>query len=93
VVSVGGSVWVNATTRSAIAAANGGTREGRVLSRKRPSMPSSIKRFCQRQTQTFDVPVSVVPNIDLFEYQVEFHLRPAHEIRPADPGHYSSFSL
>lgn len=25
--------------------------------------------------------VSVVPNVSLFEYQVEFHLRPAHQIR------------
>ncbi len=26
--------------------------------------------------------VSVVPNVSLFEYQVEFHLRPAHDIAP-----------
>ena len=32
-------------------------REGRVLSRRRPSRPSSAKRSCQRQTQVFDLPV------------------------------------
>ena len=40
-------------------------REGRVLSRSRPSKPSAMKRSCQRQTQVFDVPVwrmiSLVP--------------------------------
>ena len=36
---------------------SGGTREGRVLSRRRPSTPASAKRSCQRQTQVFDVPV------------------------------------
>ena len=35
----------------------GGMRDGRVLSRRRPSMPSSMNRSCQRQTQVFDVPV------------------------------------
>ena len=25
--------------------------------------------------------VAVVPNVSLFEYEVEFHLKPAHEIR------------
>jgi len=34
---------------------NGGTREGRVLSRLRPAMPSSRYRYCQRQTVGFDV--------------------------------------
>ncbi len=33
-------------------------REGRVLSRKRPSTPSATKRSCQRQTQVLDLPVS-----------------------------------
>ena len=32
-------------------------RGGRVLSRRRPSQPSSAKRSCQRQTQVFDLPV------------------------------------
>ena len=31
-------------------------RDGRVLSRKRPSTPSSMKRSCQRQTQVLDLP-------------------------------------
>ena len=30
---------------------------GRVLSRRKPSTPSSMNRCCQRQTQVFDVPV------------------------------------
>ena len=33
-------------------------REGRVLSRRRPSKPSAAKRSCQRQTQVLDLPVS-----------------------------------
>ena len=37
VASAGGSVWVSTTTRSAISDPSGGMREGRVLSRKRPS--------------------------------------------------------
>ncbi len=40
--------------------------EGRVLSRSRPSKPSSMNRSCQRQTQVLDLPVrrmiSFVPN-------------------------------
>lgn len=31
-------------------------------------------------SQNLRYAVSVVPNVSLFEYQVEFHLRPAHEI-------------
>lgn len=65
VVSVGGSANVSATTRSATSGPSPGTREGRVLSRKRPSTPSSMKRCCQRQTQVLEVPVrrmiSLVP--------------------------------
>jgi len=34
---------------------SGGTREGLVLSRLRPSTPSSRYRCCQRQTVGFDV--------------------------------------
>jgi hypothetical protein len=37
VASTGGSVRVSATTRSAISEPSGGIREGRVLSRRRPS--------------------------------------------------------
>jgi len=57
VFSAGGSLSVRATTRSATSAPNGGIREGRVLSRRSPSTPSSAKRSCQRQTQVFDLPV------------------------------------
>src|SRR5215831_7689053 len=65
VVSAGGSVWVSITTRSVTLEPSGRMREGRVLSRRRPSYPSCMKRSCQRQTQVFDLPVrrmiSLVP--------------------------------
>jgi len=54
---LGGSSMVNATTRSAIKGSSFGMREGRVLSRKSPSTPSTANRSCQRQTQVFDLPV------------------------------------
>lgn len=57
VASMGGSVSVSAATRSATSGARGGMRGGRVLSRRRPSTPSSMNRSCQRQTQVFDFPV------------------------------------
>ena len=57
VASCSGSVAVSATTLSMTSCPSGGTREGRVLSRRRPSTPASAKRSCQRQTQVFDVPV------------------------------------
>ena len=57
VVSTGGSLSVSATTRSVTSGPRGGMRDGRVLSRRRPSTPSSMKRSCQRQTQVFDLPV------------------------------------
>jgi hypothetical protein len=43
--------------RSAMSCPRGAIREGRLLSRKRPSMPSCAKRFCRRKTQVFDLPV------------------------------------
>ena len=33
-------------------------RDRRVLSRNKPSKPSSMKRCCQRQTQVLDLPIS-----------------------------------
>src|SRR6202041_1190457 len=57
VVSPGGSPSVKATTRSVASAVSGLIREGRVLSRSRPSNPSSIMRSCQRQTQVLDLAV------------------------------------
>jgi hypothetical protein len=57
VVSPGASVRLSATTRSATSGASGAIREGRVLSRNKPSTPSDIKRSCQRHTQVFDLPV------------------------------------
>ena len=57
VVSPGGSSWVSAITRSATCAPKGGMREGRVLSRKSPSVPSSMNRACQRHTQVLLLPV------------------------------------
>src|SRR5882724_8798390 len=50
VVSPGGSPRVRATTRAAISGPRGAMREGRVLSRSRPSTPSSMNRSCQRHT-------------------------------------------
>src|SRR4051794_15911246 len=61
VASAGGSVWVSITTRSAMLEPSGRMREGRVLSRRRPSYPSCMKRSCQRQTQVFDLPVMDIP--------------------------------
>ena len=55
--SCGGSVAVRATTLSMISWPSGGTRDGRVLSRNSPSIPSCAKRSCQRQMQVFDLPV------------------------------------
>src|SRR5205085_9278713 len=46
IVSPGGSSWVSAITRSATCGPKGGMREGRVLSRRSPSMPSCMKRSC-----------------------------------------------
>jgi len=67
VVSPGGSVSVSAATRSTTSGPSGGMRDGRVLSRRRPSTPSSMNRSCQRQTQVFDLPVrrmiSCVPTL------------------------------
>jgi|GEM_PF-3987777 hypothetical protein len=56
VVSPGGSASVRATTRSATSGPSRIMRDGRVLSRKRPSTPSVAKRSCQRHTQVFDLP-------------------------------------
>ena len=43
--------------RATLSASSGLIREGRVLSRTRPSNPSSRKRSCQRQTQVLDLAV------------------------------------
>ena len=49
-------------------------REGRVLSRRRPSTPSCMNRSCQRQTQVFDLPVwrmiSLVPTPSALERMI-----------------------
>jgi len=57
VASACGAVRVSATTRSATSAPSGRMRDGRVLSRRRPSTPSAMNRSCQRQTQGLDLPV------------------------------------
>ena len=57
VASPGGSCWVSATTRAATSGPSGATREGRVLSRSKPSTPSVMNRSCQRHTQVLDFPV------------------------------------
>ena len=54
---LGGDAQASATTRSATSGPSGGTRDGRVLSRRSPSTPSLMNRACQRQTQGFDLPV------------------------------------
>src|SRR4029077_16499336 len=53
VASWGGAWLVSATTRSTVSAGSGGMREGRVLSRVNPSIPSCMKRSCQRPTTVF----------------------------------------
>jgi hypothetical protein len=50
VATPGGSAQVIATTRATVSAGNGGVPGGLVLSRKRPVVPASAKRHCQRQT-------------------------------------------
>src|SRR4029079_5966961 len=45
VVSTGGSASVSVTTRAATSGPSGGMREGRVLSCRRPSMPSFMQPF------------------------------------------------
>ena len=55
-VALGGvSCTVFAITLSLVVMGSGGTRDGRVLSRLRPSTPSSRYRSCHRQTVGFDV--------------------------------------
>ena len=74
VVSTGGSASVSATTRAATSGPSGGMREGRVLSCRRPAMPSFVNRSCQRQTQVFDLPVrrmiSLVPTPSALERMI-----------------------
>ena len=66
VVSPGGSPSVRATTRSATSSGRRGVPGGRVLSRSRPSRPSSMNRACQRQTAVLLTPavrmIAAVPN-------------------------------
>src|SRR5690242_8669132 len=57
VASPGGSPPVSATTYSITVVGSGGLPEGRVLSRRRPSTPSSMKRSCQRQTHVLSFPL------------------------------------
>src|SRR5499427_241500 len=58
VASCGGAWLVSATTRSTVSAGSGGMREGRVLSRVNPSIPSCMKHSCQRQTTVLPLPDS-----------------------------------
>ena len=60
VASCAGSVLVRATTRSMVSIGTDGMREGRVLSRTKPSTPSSMNRSCQRQTQVLSLPVAAM---------------------------------
>ena len=52
-----GPAKVKATTRSATSGANGGMREGRVLSRHREATPSALNRSCQRQMTVLAFPI------------------------------------
>src|SRR4029077_9556034 len=60
VASWGGAWLVSATTRSTVSAGSGGMRQGRVLSRGNPSIPSCMKRSCQRQTTVLPLPTARV---------------------------------
>src|ERR1700734_3755810 len=92
VVSPGGSPSVKATTRSVASALSGLIREGRVLSRTRPSNPSSRKRSCQRQTEVLDLPVrrmiSFVPTPSADETERDF---PARIAQTRTPSPYREF--
>ena len=48
---------MSAITRSVTCGPKGGMREGRVLSRKSPLVPSCMNRACQRHTQVLLLPV------------------------------------
>jgi hypothetical protein len=56
VVSPGAEPPVRSITRAITARSSGGLREGRVLSRSRPSTPACMKRSCQRQTTDLLLP-------------------------------------
>src|SRR5262249_44494242 len=57
-VAFGGGCIVVVSTFSFTSADSGFLREGRVLSRRRPSTPVSMYRSCQRHTHGFDLLVS-----------------------------------
>src|SRR6266436_1928976 len=57
VASAGGPAKVKATTRSAILGSKGGIRDGRVLSRNSPAVPSVPNRSCQRQITVLALPI------------------------------------
>src|SRR5215510_12300195 len=57
VVSPGGGPAVRSITRATTTLSSGGLREGRVLSRNRPSTPACMKRSCQRHTTDLLLPV------------------------------------
>src|SRR5512134_3841808 len=57
VASPGGSPAVNSTTRAITVLSKGSLRDGRVLSRSRPSTPAPMNRSCQRQITDLLLPV------------------------------------
>ena len=57
VVSPSGGPPVRSITRAITARSSGGLRDGRVLSRNRPSTPARLKRSCQRHTTDLLLPV------------------------------------
>ena len=61
VASTGGAVWVSVTTRSVMFEPNRRMREGRVISRRRPSYPSCISylRELNCSVRQFDVGTAI----------------------------------
>jgi len=58
VASWGGTWFVSATTRSTVSVGSGAIREGRVLSRVNPSIPSRMERSRQRHTAVLSLPIA-----------------------------------
>ena len=66
---------VGATTRSVTSAPSGEMREGRVLSRNRPSKPSSLKRSYQSQAYVFDLAVRRMISLESSPWAVSNTIR------------------
>src|SRR5262249_33968950 len=82
-VAFGGGCIVVVSTFSFTSADSGFLREGRVLSRRRPSTPVSMYRSCQRHTHGFDLLVSRI--IALVPGGGEHDIGPPHVLARAIP--------